>query len=133
MTRKIDPDDVRNGLERDVLKSLKSFQRKMDYEFDYESEKLEYTLVKNYVPDFIVKRSDDSVLYIESKGYFRPEDRSKLIAIKKQHNDKDIRIIFQRDDRIRRSKSRYSDWAQRHGFVYHIGRDVPKEWLNANH
>lgn len=132
MTRTIKPEEVRNDLERSVLKSLKSFKRKLKLDLAYESETIPYVLEKTYVPDFIITRKDGTKLYIESKGYFRPEDRSKLLAIKRQNPDLDLRIIFQRNDKIKRSKSRYSDWAVRHSFDYHIGFEVPKEWLDVS-
>lgn len=132
MTRQIKPEEVNNRFEVSILKSLKSHKRKTKIDIAYESEKLDYTIQRNYIPDFVITRSDGSKVYIEGKGYFRPESRSKMIAVKKQHPEKDIRFIFQRNDKLRKSTTKYSDWADRHGFPWHIGEDVPKEWLYAD-
>lgn len=128
--RQIKPEEARNAFERDILKDLKSKRRKGNYTFDYESEYIPYILEKRYLPDFVVHKKDGSVIYIESKGYFRPADRGKMLAIKRNHPELDIRFIFYRNDKIKGSKNRYTDWCDRHKFPHHVGNNVPREWLN---
>lgn len=127
--RKIGSEEVRNKYELDILKDLKSKSRKRKFIYDYESEFIPYVLTKKYQPDFIITREDGGKIYIETKGYFRPADRAKMIAVKRNHPDLDIRIIFYRNDKIKGSKSRYTDWCERHKFPCHVGHDVPTEWL----
>jgi len=83
--------------------------------------------MRHYVPDFILPNG----IYIEVKGYLRSEDRKKMILVKKQHPDIDLRLIFQRaSNRIyKKSKTTYADWARKHGFIYADNGRVPREWL----
>jgi hypothetical protein len=37
-------------------------------------------------------------------------------------------LFFAQDNKIPRSKMRYSDWAKKYGFEYAVG-EIPKEWL----
>jgi len=95
--------------------------------FEYEPYKLNYVLEKTYIPDFVLA---DTNIHIEAKGYLKPEDRQKMIAVKKANPDLDIRLWFQKDNYLTKSKkSKYSDWAEKNGFKYHIGEELPKEWL----
>ena len=95
----------------------------------YEGESLQYNLPKSYVPDFIVSFPDGRKLYLETKGYFRYEDQVKLRAVKANNPDHDIRLVFAANNKIsKKHKMRYSDWADKYGFPYCIGR-IPKEWF----
>lgn len=111
------------------------------YDAIYEGTSLPYITQKRYVVDFTVNviRAGESVadnlirlfnpIYIETKGWFRPSDRTKMLAVKKCNPDADIRLVFQSDNWLTKAhKRRYSDWAKEHGFPYAIG-SVPKEWL----
>ena len=97
----------------------------------YEADKLPYFIERNYIPDFDVHvLATNKKVYVEVKGFFRPEDRTKMLAVKRSHPNADIRIIFMQDSKLnKKSKSRYSDWATRHGFPYSIGT-VPREWFS---
>lgn len=125
------PETLKNDYERDILRSIKALNRgKRKFKVEYESEFIPFVLERRYNPDFVITRKDGSKLYIESKGYLRRDDRSKLIAIRRQNPELDIRIIFQKNQLIKGTKSRYSDWADRHKYPYAIGTKVPKEWLD---
>ena len=96
--------------------------------FEYEIEKIPYVLVQEYTPDFTDKNSN---LVIEAKGYFDAAARRKMLAVKNQNPEKRICIVFQSDNRIsKKSKTTYSQWAEKNGFEYSIGV-VPKEWKNT--
>jgi hypothetical protein len=115
---------TRNTFEQSVEKQLK--QSKVM--FSYETEAIDYLLQFEYIPDFIIDKKTEKI-YIECKGYLQPSDRRKMIAVKKQHPDLDIRIIFQRDNWLtKKKKQRYSDWAEKNGFKWAIA-EIPKEWL----
>lgn len=107
----------RNKFEAATESSLK----KSKVRFTYESERIPYVLARYYVPDFIVHTGAGKI-YIECKGYLRPEHKAKMVAVKKQHPEKDIRILFY----SKNSKS--IRWAEKHGFIYAIGI-IPPEWL----
>lgn len=89
--------------------------------FKYESEKLPYLFTGHYLPDFVVQGSGGKI-YIEAKGYLRPEHKRKMVAVKKLHPTLDIRIVFYS------SKPKDIKWAERHGFPWAIDT-IPKEWL----
>lgn len=103
---------------------------------DYESEKLPYVTSHAYIPDFKVVHHTGHVLYIETKGNGRswtPQVRAKMLAVKDQWPECDIRLLFYTDGEFgtRRkdgSRQRQSEWATKHGFPYAI-RDIPESWL----
>lgn len=120
---------LKGDLEPIVCKHLEA---QKDIKFEYESEKLPYTSVEHhkYIPDFIVSKSDGTKIYLEVKGYLRPNDRKKMLFVKEQHPDKDIRFVFRYNNKINpKSKTRYSDWCEKHGFQYSLKGVVPEEWL----
>lgn len=105
----------------------KEVSKKLPKGTEYETEKLEYILIKNYIPDFIIP-VDSTKIYLEVKGWFRPEDRTKMLAVKRNNPTLDIRFFFPVNNKLNKnSNSRYSDWCERHGFPYYIGT-VPKDW-----
>lgn len=67
-------------------------------------------------------------MLIETKGYLKPSDRRKLKSVLESNPTLDIRIIFQQDNYLTKSKkTRYSDWATKNGFKFSI-QSFPKEW-----
>lgn len=129
MTARVKLSKLKSSLELAVFKQLKNLTRKFKFKIEYETETLPYAIYRNYIPDFIITKRNNEKIYIEAKGYLRPDDRTKLMAIKSQHPDKDIRLLFERNNKIsKKSKAMYSDWATRHGWTYAIG-EVPKEWF----
>jgi predicted nuclease of restriction endonuclease-like RecB superfamily len=103
--------------------------KKKDYKFSYETDKLDYVMRKTYIPDIVVVKPDGTKMYIEIKGWFRPEDRTKMVAAKAFNPDVDIRIVFADDSKIsKNSSTRYSQWCKKNGFPYAIGH-IPKEWF----
>lgn len=90
-------------------------------DFNYESSRIPYILAFDYIPDWTVL-TPNGVIYIEAKGYLRPEHRRKLVAVKKQHPEKDLRIVFYSKNK------KYIKWAEKNGIRYAIS-DIPKEWL----
>lgn len=120
---------VRSGLEFRIREDLK---RESGIRFGYEDRKYSYITEHKYTPDFtFYSQSGDFVFACEIKGRFTATDRNKLLAVRKANPELDLRIVFQRDQAIRKgSKTYYSDWAKKHGYCYHIGEEVPTEWLN---
>lgn len=104
-------------------------------QFGYETEKLDYTLSKRYIPDFVVETPTKKI-YIETKGNGRSWDsgvRAKMIAVKKQHPDLDIRFLFWSDGEFgakRKDGSRNTQmaWAEKNGFPAAV-REIPDAWL----
>lgn len=124
-------DNFKSPLEYNVYRYLKTKKNDVNtkYKIEYETEKLSYILSRNYVPDFILSFDDGRKIYIETKGYFRSEDRAKLLAVRDANPEVDLRILFAKDNKLNgKSRSRYSDWAKRHNFQYAIGT-FPVEWF----
>lgn len=61
---------------------------------------------------------------MECKGYLRPEDKRKLIAVKKQHPEMDLRLLFYSENK------KNIKWAIKNGFKYAIEK-IPKEWFHG--
>lgn len=111
----------RSTFEATVVEDLKL--RGLPYEYEPKDAHLGYML--SYIPDF---RLPNGVL-VECKGYFDSEDRTKMLRVKQAHPEADIRFVFMRDNKINpKSKTRYSDWCNRHGFLWHIGDSIPLDW-----
>lgn len=126
---------IKNEFELKLYKQIKNLKGPKD-KLEYETEQVPYTIDYVYEPDFIITRKDGSKLYVEAKGNGRawtPQVQRKMIAVKQQHPDLDIRIVFFSDGAMGQRRKdgsfrRQSDWATQHGFPFAI-RDVPKEWL----
>jgi IS5 family transposase len=136
---KIITSSLRSGFEKKIEAQLKEAGVK----YGYESETIEWrrgiskgvcgkcgsdeTFQRcSYTPDFVL----DNGVWIEAKGYLDGPDRTKLKAIRKQHPEIDLRLVFQRDNVIKgtKNKTRYSEWAEKIGFKWALGK-VPKDWL----
>lgn len=131
----------RSKFERDLASSLK----KKGFKFKYESKAFNYLvqgrniivcpncgplkaqIVRKYTPDFDLYECD---FFIEGKGQFIAKDRSKMIAVKKQHPLLDVRLVFMRDNVIKEGKDklRYSEWATKYGYKWAV-KDIPDSWL----
>lgn len=110
---------TRNKFEKKLERQLK----RKHVNFSYESVRIPYVLSGNYIPDFVITTAN-GLVYIEAKGYLRPEHKRKMCAVKKQHPEKDIRIIFYA------ANKKNEKWAQKNGFKYAIG-SIPREWLDG--
>ena len=95
--------------------------------YQYESEKLSYTISHNYTPDF----SLPNYIYLEAKGYWAPEDRRKVLAVKRDNPGIDLRMVFQSPyNKIsKRSKTTYAQWCEKHVIPWTHFHDIPLEWL----
>lgn len=107
-------------------------------EFGYESLKVPYEVPAResvYIPDFILKGSN---IIIEGKGRFghrgndkaATAERQKLIFVKRQNPDLDIRLVFDNPNLpiYKGSKTTYARWAESNGFPWAAKR-IPDEWL----
>lgn len=115
--------NYRSGFERSLAVQL----NKSKVKWSYEPDKISYVIEKTYTPDFKLERSG---VYLEGKGVLDAETRQKMLAVKKQNPDLDIRFVFMSpENRISRtSRTTYSQWAERHGFKW-CGPNIPEDWL----
>lgn len=120
------PVKVRSALEARVLQDLQS----RGVSFNYEATKLPYWVERTYMPDVDLDLLS-KVCHLEIKGWFKPEDRSKLLAVRRAHPEIDIRLIFANAYApIRRgSRTTYADWCEKHGFPWATKGKVPEKWM----
>lgn len=114
----------RSNYERVVCSELD----KQNVPFEYETLNLYYEVTeqRKYTPDVILPNG----IIIELKGRFTTADRKKMLLVRKQHPDKDIRMVFQRHTNklFKGSKTSYSDWCDKHGIKW-AAETIPTEWI----
>ena len=95
--------------------------------YEYESERVSYTIAHHYTPDFCLP----NYKYLEAKGYWAPEDRRKILAVKRDNPGIDIRMVFQSPyNKIsKKSKTTYAQWCDKHDIPWAAFHDIPLEWL----
>jgi len=116
----------RSKFEKNVYEHAQRHKRKLEYEPS--SPVVRYITPSVYVPDF---RLPNGVL-VECKGYLSPRDRRKMLQVKRDNKDLDIRFVFQRaNNRLTKSPNSmmYWQWAEKHGFMY-SEESIPEEWYN---
>lgn len=103
--------------------------RKVD--FEYEKEMLTYVVPeakRRYKPDFKLPNG----IIVEAKGQFDAATRAKMALVIEQNPDRDIRLLFMRDNKIsKKSKTRYSEWCRQRKIKFHVSDQgsIPETWL----
>lgn len=88
-------------------------------EWEYEPFSIEYVMVKKYTPDFV----KDNII-VEVKGFFRPGDQAKYLAIKNHlevtEDERELVFAFSNPEKkVRKgAKLTMGAWAERHGIRY---------------
>ena len=115
--------NYRSTLEKDIAYLLEG----LGVSFQYESEKLSYTIEHNYTPDFVLP----NYVYLEAKGYWDAADRRKVLAVKRDNPDIDLRMVFQSPYNTisKKSKTTYAKWCEKHDIPWTSYHDIPLEWL----
>ena len=114
--------NYRSGLEE----RLGAFFDRQATPYLYEVKKFDYVTRSKYTPDFFLPND----VIIEAKGFFKPSDRRKMLAVKEAHPELDIRFVFQRNNTIsKNSKTTYGAWCDKHGFKWCIFPNIPPDWL----
>ena len=113
----------RSKLEEQVASLLEG----LGVSYEYESEKLSYTIEHNYTPDFVLP----NYTYLETKGYWDAADRRKILAVKKANPQIDLRMIFQSPYNTisKKSKTTYAKWCEKHDIPWTSYHNIPLEWL----
>ena len=117
------PIKFRSKLEESVAMALSS----LGVSYEYESAKIPYTIKHNYHPDFLLPNN----VYLEIKGYWDPEDRRKVLAVKRDNPDIDLRMVFQAPYNTisKKSKTTYAKWCEKHDILWTSYTDIPLAWL----
>ena len=113
----------RSGLEVVIVESLDS----QNCPYLYEAVQIPYDNPSIYLPDFVLEAQ---AIVVEGKGEFKTEDRRKILLVKRQYPDLDLRIVFSHSaTRIgKRSKTTYAMWCEKQGIPY-ADKVVPPEWV----
>jgi predicted nuclease of restriction endonuclease-like RecB superfamily len=117
------PRKFKSGLERSFAKQ--AFEAGLH--FDYETDRFKFITQSHYVPDFKIREN----AFIETKGYFSPSNRSKMLSFREQYPHITIYMLFQNSkNRLSpKSKTTYAHWCEQHGFEYaDIRNGIPKKW-----
>lgn len=129
--RIVEEENYRSDLEAKVAAQLKAAGVSMEYE----KRILHFVIPAfdaKYKPDFGKKH-----IIIEAKGRFGDrfgggtEVRHRLVLVKQQHPELDIRLVFQNANLkiYKGSKTTYAKWATDHGFKWSDKGRVPPEWI----
>lgn len=116
----------RSGYEKRVYENIPDNQRGF---VDYEPQTpvIAYNTPARYIPDLRLPGD----IFVECKGYFDGRARAKMLRVKKQNPNLDIRMLFQRaNNRISKSPNSltYWQWAEKHNFPWSEGECIPEEW-----
>jgi len=118
----------RSRLEKRINDQLKE----AGVRFEYESEKLDYDVPARKAKYLIDFKLLPNGIIVEAKGWLQAKDRQKMILVKEQHPDRDIRFVFERASNpiYKGSKTSYAKWAEDHGFPYADKGVIPQSWLD---
>ncbi len=116
----------KSGLETKIDEQLKL----QGIDGEYERHEIKYIIPESehsYKPDFKLPNG----IFIESKGWFLPEDRKKHLLIKKQHPQLDIRFVLQSPNSkiYKGSKTTYAQWCDKNGFQW-AKKEIPQAWID---
>ena len=113
----------RSGLEEKVA----DLMVELGVDYEYESTKVPYQIQHNYTPDFLLPNG----VYLECKGYWEPEDRRKIKAVKEQNPEIDLRMVFQSPyNKIsKKSKTTYAQWCEKHNIPWTSFANIPLKWF----
>ena len=120
----------RSGLEAKVSQQLEF----AGVPFEYEELTLSFIQpekVRKYTPDFCLMKKNGEPLIVETKGIFTLEDRQKMLWVKEQYPDLDIRIVFSNSKaKLRKgAKSSYADWCNKNEYKF-ADKFIPQEWID---
>jgi hypothetical protein len=113
----------RSQFESNIARSL----IEKGYKFEYEKTKVTFVpKPRTYTPDFYFPETN---IYVETKGHLDKGDRVKMLLVKEQNPDLDIRFVFVRASNkiYKGSRTTYADWATKHGFEWAEG-SIPDDW-----
>lgn len=99
---------------------------------EYEATTFAYVRKGHYTPDWKIARD----VYVETKGYLSPSNRSNLISFREQHPTIQILLAFQNaNNKLNaRSKTTYSEWAEKNGFKWcDLSKGFPTQWFLGQH
>ena len=123
MSKKKKTSKYRSKLEERIAELLDA----LHISYEYESTKVPYTIQHHYLPDFVLPNH----LYLEAKGCWAPTDRRKVLAVKRDNPDIDLRMVFQAPYNTisKKSKTTYAQWCEKHDIPWTHFHNIPLDWL----
>jgi hypothetical protein len=115
----------RSGLEERNAKLIESLGQPVIYE----ALKVRYSVPLSfhiYTPDFELANG----IIVETKGVWDAKDRAKMLLVKAQHPELDIRMVFTRSAAPigKGSKTTMADFCRKNGIKF-ADKLIPREWL----
>lgn len=87
--------------------------------FEYEPWVTDYYVLSTYTPDFVM---EEAGLAVECKGWFRPGDTKKYIAVAEGLAEDGLELVFllqYPNKKVRKStKITMSEWCEKEGFLW---------------
>jgi hypothetical protein len=114
--------NFRSGYEGRVSEKLEQIPKIL---VEYEVDKLPYVL--EYIPDFKITLPNGYQFYVEAKGYFDRDAKTKMHRVKETNPNIDIRMLFQ--SKTGKQAISNAKWCLKYGFPYAFGEEIPTEWL----
>tara|TARA_R100001594_G_C3873441_1_gene224084 strand:+ start:169 stop:531 length:363 start_codon:yes stop_codon:yes gene_type:complete len=113
----------RSKLEEKVATLLKD----LGVTYEYESVRVPYTIQHDYCPDFVLPNN----VHLETKGYWDAKDRRKILAVKKDNPNLDLRMVFQSPYNTisKTSKTTYAKYCEKHNILWCAFHTIPLDWL----
>ena len=117
------PIKFRSKLEERVASLLEG----LGVSYEYEHAQVPYIIQHHYVPDFVLPNH----VYLETKGYWAPSDRRKILAVVRDNPDLDLRMVFQAPYNTisKKSKTTYAKWCEKHNIPWASFHNIPIDWL----
>jgi hypothetical protein len=113
----------RSRLEASVAKKAQASRISLEYE-PFTVAFVQPAKKRKYNPDFVLANG----ILIEVKGRLTREDRVKMILVRDQNPQLDIRFVFKEDGWLTKTKTtRYSEWCKNNNFKYAFER-IPIQW-----
>lgn len=80
-----------------------------------------------YTPDWFLLNG----IVVETKGIFDPHDRQKILLVREQWPDMDLRMVFSNAQAklYKGSPTTYAMWCDKHGIQW-AHKQIPKSWIN---
>ena len=113
----------RSGLEERVADLLVD----LGVKYEYETQKVEYTISHIYYPDFILPNG----IALECKGYWDSADRRKIKTVKQHQPELDLRMVFQAPYNTisKKSKTTYAKYCEKLNIPWCSFASIPITWL----
>ena len=113
----------KSGLEEKVSDLL----CELGVDYEYEGLSLPYTIKHLYTPDFVFPNG----IVLETKGYWKPEDRRKIRQVVTENPHIDLRMVFQDPYKkiSKKSKTTYAKWCTRYNIKWCAYHAIPVDWL----